>query len=146
MNFHNIRLTPIGKQLVVHTTKTGKIEKINFTMEAKTPFGIETYEENKYINWEIDNEMISLLELVEQNFTNELKKNYGNYNSWSLKTAIRGKEGYEKLLRTKVVGDLVVEPNTTYDVTIILESIWLHKKNKTFGILWHSTSAVTSSS
>ena len=140
MNFHYIRLTPNNKQLIVHTTKSGKMEKINFTITTKTPFGIETYEGNKYINWEINDEMIDLLELVEQNFTDELKKNYSTYGSWNLRTAIRGKEGYEKLLRTRMINDLNVEPNVEYDVTIELESIWLHRKNKMFGILWHSVS------
>lgn len=140
MNFHKIQLTPMGKQLTVHTIQQGKMEKINFTMSGKTPFGIEEYSGQKYINWEIDDDMVELLLIVEQNFAQELSTNYDAYKSWSFKSAIKGKEEYTKLLRTKVKNSIEVQPHILYSVTITLDSIWLHKKDKLFGVMWHTTS------
>lgn len=140
MNFSKIQLTPMNKQLTVHTIQHNKMNKINFTMCGKTPFGIEEYNSQKYVNWEIEDDMVELLLIVEQNFAQELNTNYDMYKSWSLKSAIKGKEEYTKLLRTKVKNNVEIQPHISYSVTIILDSIWLHKKDKTFGIMWHTTS------
>ena len=139
MNFHKIQLTPMGKQLTVHTVEQGKLEKITFAMLGKTPFGIEEFGGQNYINWEIDDDMVELLLTVEQNFAQELTSNYDSYKSWSFKSSVKGKEEYTKLLRTKNKCSKEIQPHILYSVTITLDSIWLHKKNKMFGIMWHTT-------
>lgn len=138
MNFDKIQLTLMGKQLTVHTVEKGKLDKIKFTMTGKTPFGIEEFAEQQYINWEIDDDMVELLLIVEQNFAQELTSNYEMYKTWTLKSSIKGKEEYVKLLRTKNKCSKEVQPHILYDITIILDSIWLHKKDKTFGLMWHT--------
>jgi len=137
MDFSKIEINKFdNKHMKIYTTSNQTYEKIKFDLEnIKTPFGIEDYSNMKYINWEINNDLTELLEVVDDSFKNRMIEINSKYTSWSWISAIKKSSNYDTLLRTKLVDDLKVE-KTYNNITIMIDSIWLEKKSKTFGILW----------
>jgi len=120
----------------IYSIANQTFEKIKFELsEIKTPFGIEQYANMKYINWEMNDNMVELLELVDNSFKNEINKLYSKYNTWTWKSAIKKSDSYNTLLRTKLNVDNA-ELNVLNNIIIIIDSIWLDNKSKTYGILW----------
>ena len=136
MNRENIRMIKKGSKIYV-TNMSSRPEKIYFEMSVKTPFGIEESNNLKYVNWELTDEMKELLLVVEQSLCQQATSEYNQINSWTMKSSIRGKEEFTKLLRTKT--DEFVEKNKEYNVRITLDSIWLHNATQTYGLLWISS-------
>lgn len=141
MNFDKIDIIKHNKRsLKIWTRENQKMDKINFDIDEMTcPFGIENFADTTYINWEIDEDLQNILEITDKSFKNELIRRNSDYNSWIWTSAIRTKDKHKTLLRTKYEGEsskLKDYKNYTFDINIVIDSIWLNTKSKTFGILW----------
>lgn len=131
MNFDKIKFIKMGKHIKVFNLE---MEKINFTHELSSPFGNEKNANLIYVNWTID-DLLEMLETIELEFYNHLKIVFEINSDWSWTSSVR-KNSYGNLLRSTNKSLNVYEKNKLYNVTISIDSIWLHKQTKTFGILW----------
>jgi len=115
-----------------------KMEKIFFDVEDMvSPFGSEDVSGLKYINWDLgDKDMEDMIRTIEDSFKNEYNKKY-DIDGWEWISAIRKRQyPYTNLFRTKLISDKSFKPNMRYSVKLTIDSIWIHKKTKTYGLLW----------
>ena len=139
MNFDKIDIIKYNnKCLKIWTTDNQKLDKINFDLEDMTcPFGLEKFADMSYINWIIDDDLEGILKVTDTSFHNEMVRRNDTYATWKWISAIRSKDNHKTLLRTKYTGDDLTDYKTyTYNINIVLDSIWLNSKTKTFGIIW----------
>lgn len=141
MNFDKIDIIKYNnKCLKIWTTDDQKLDKINFDLDNMTcPFGLEKFADTSYINWIIDDELEKLLKITDNSFYKEMMRRNDMYTAWQWISAIRSKDKHKTLLRTKYNNDenkVSDYKQHTYNINIVLDSIWLNNKTKTFGIIW----------
>lgn len=141
MNFDKIDIVKFNdKHLKIFSTENQTIKKIKFELEGiKTPFGIEIFSKMKYVNWELGEDLYDMLNVVDNSFKNHMKEKYDNYSSYSWNSALKLRNNYNNLLRTKMMSDVdFVSDKKKHNIEIEIDSIWINNKNKTLGILWLS--------
>lgn len=132
MNFSKIKLIKSGKHISVFNDK---MEKIHFKEHLLTHFGNERNDNVDYINWEINDKLSDILQKIEIDFCNYMKVEFNIGSGWQWKTSVRPQLTFV-FLRTTNSSKMIVNKNAQYDVKIVLDSIWVNKQTKTFGILW----------
>lgn len=132
MNFDKIRFIKSGKHISIFNDK---MEKIHFIEDLCTIYGNERNDNVNYVNWTIDDSLKSTLENVENEFCTFMKSEFEINDSWTWKYSVRTLS-YQNVIRTTNSKNKNVNKNEMYTVKVILDSVWLNKQTKTFGILW----------
>lgn len=117
-----------------------KMEPLFFEMtDVITPFGNEIVSDvtinSSYVNWEFSDEMKNIIVIVTNAIKNEVIKRRPETETWTFKDSIKLYNG-KNLFKTKNVNNRIFLKNINYNIKITIDSVWLYKKNKTFGILW----------
>lgn len=139
MNFNKIQLVKCGPTKV--KILNDKFEHLFFDItDIVTPFGSEDISGRHYINWEIDDkETEEFLLTIDKSFKEEYDKNNDVSDLTWNSAIIKRPFPYNSIFRTKNISETNFLPNTRYNIRISLDSIWLHKKTKSYGLLWHTS-------
>jgi len=132
MDFNNIQFVMMGKHVKIYTDTLKKII-INVNME--TAFGNEINNHMTYNNWILKEDNRLLFQNLEDNFKEHMILKYEIGSEWNWKTSLRPNGTYENLLRTTNKSKCEYIKKNLYEVDITIDSIWLHKQTKTFGLM-----------
>lgn len=119
--------------------------------DIKSIFGIETFKNNLYLNWSLNDKNLELCSLFENYINDKYRSVIGSsIETYTFVSSIRYSEGKDTLLRTGIRKSSnkinVKTPNSVafYDIDftklrtvhVQIDSIWTHDGSKTYGINW----------
>jgi hypothetical protein len=132
MDFDKIQFVMIGKHIKIFTDL---LKKVVVSLDLECPFGNEHNNHLIYNNWILNDENFKLFQDIEQSFFNYMVEQYSIDSEWKWKSSLRKNSRFGSLLRTTNSFDYEYEKESLYSVDIIIDSVWLHRKTKTFGLL-----------
>jgi len=148
MNLNVIKISNKCYKLYKIINFQNEIIILNFE-NITSPFGLEKFQNNYYINWEIDIESKIILNKIEEEIIKIIKEIKSDFKFIS---NIKEKNNYLPLLKTRIPQNknkFIIESNKNlfeidyklkFNITIEIDSIWFNEKNKTCGILWFTKS------
>ena len=148
MNLNIIKISNKCYKLYKIINFQNEIIILNFE-NITSPFGLEKFQNNYYINWEIDIESKKILNKIEEEIIKIIKEIKSDFNFIS---NIKERYNFLPLLKTRIPqikNKFIVDSNKSLfdidyklklNITIEIDSIWFNEKNKTCGILWFTKS------
>jgi hypothetical protein len=134
MDFEKIQFTMIGKHVKIFTDS---LKKVQVNVDLECPFGNEYNNHMIYNNWILDETNLKLFQNIEESFKNHMIEQYSISSQWTWKSSIRKNSRFGSLLRTTNTMGYDYEKEYSFSVDITIDSIWLHKGTKTFGLMLH---------
>jgi len=112
----------------------------------KSPFGLEKYKNVYYINWEIDIDIMKILNKIEDEI--KIKINNNDIINYQFISNIKEKKNFIPLLKTRIrqiknkfiinsnESLFDIKYNSELNISIEIDSIWINQKLNTWGLLW----------